>query len=105
MEVHPYLQQTEFNEWLRSKGIHVIQFNPLGNMNPFYRETGWSKDIAHTVERITESPLLLELGQKYNKIPIQMALAWGVNSGRPVILKSVIGWQIEQNLEAGTRRI
>ena len=100
MEAHPYLQQTSFNEWLRSKGIHVIGFSPLGNMNPFYRETGWSKDIAHTVERITESPLLQELGRKYEKTPVQMALAWGINSGRSVIPKSVIDWQIDQNLEA-----
>ena len=28
------------------------------------------------------------------------ALAWGVNSGRSVIPKSVIDWQIKENLEA-----
>jgi alcohol dehydrogenase (NADP+) len=100
MEAHPYLQQASFNEWLRSKGIHVVGFSPLGNMNPFYRETGWSKDIAHTLERITESPLLQELGGKYEKTPVQMALAWGINSGRSAIPKSVIDWQIDQNLEA-----
>lgn len=100
MEVHPYLQQRGFNDWLRSKGIHVIQFSPLGNMNPFYRQTGWSKDIAHSMERITESALLQELGRKYDKTPVQMALAWGINSGRSVIPKSVIDWQIAQNLEA-----
>lgn len=69
-------------------------------MNPFYRETGWSKDIAHTLERITENPLLLELGRKYDKTPVQMALSWGINNGRSVIPKSVVDWQIEQNLEA-----
>ncbi|TVY35138.1 putative oxidoreductase [Lachnellula subtilissima] len=100
METHPYLLQKSFNAWLQSKGIHVIQFSPLGNMNPFYRETGWSKDIAHTVERIIDSPLLKELGLKYNKMPVQMALAWGINSGRSVIPKSVIDWQIDQNIEA-----
>lgn len=100
MEVHPYLQQPAFNAWLREKGVHVIQFSPLGNMNPFYRETGWSKDIAHTTPPITESPLLLEIGKKYNKTPVQIALAWGINNGRSVIPKSVVDWQIEQNLEA-----
>lgn len=29
-----------------------------------------------------------------------MALEWGVNSGRSVVPKSVIDWQIEQNLES-----
>jgi diketogulonate reductase-like aldo/keto reductase len=94
------LQQPSFNNWLREKGIHVIGFSPLGNMNPFYRETGWSKDIAHTLQPITESPILQELGKKYNKSPVQMALAWGMNSGRSVIPKSVIDWQIDQNIEA-----
>lgn len=69
-------------------------------MNPFYRETGWSKDIAHNMERVTESKLLHELGQKYNKTPVQMALAWGINNGRSIIPKSVIDWQITENLEA-----
>lgn len=100
MGVHPYLQQNSFTQWLQSKSIHVMQFSPLGNMNQFSRETGWSKDITRTMECITESPLILELGRKYQKTPVQMALAWGVNSGRSVISKSVIDWQIEQNLEA-----
>lgn len=99
MERHPYLHQKLFSEWLRSKGIHVIQFSPLGNMNDFYRQTGWSKDVAR-MTRVTDQPLLQELGRKYGKTPIQVALAWGINSGNSVIPKSVIDWQIEQNLEA-----
>ncbi|PQE27101.1 aldehyde reductase protein [Rutstroemia sp. NJR-2017a WRK4] len=99
MERHPYLHQKSFSEWLRSKGIHVIQFSPLGNMNDFYRSTGWSKDIA-SMTRVSDQPLLQELGRKYGKTPIQIALAWGINSGNSVIPKSVIDWQIEQNLEA-----
>ncbi|KAF3056563.1 putative oxidoreductase C26F1.07 [Daldinia childiae] len=99
MEVHPYLQQKSFNQWLKSKGIHVVQFSPLGNMNDFYRKTGWSKDISHMMKLI-EQPLLLEIGKKYNKSAVQIALAWGINNGRSVIPKSVIDWQVQQNLEA-----
>ena len=99
METHPYLQQKGFNEWLRSKGIHVIQFSPLGNMNDFYRQTGWSKSIAHMM-RVIDQPVLKEIGQKYGKSPVQVVLAWGINSGRSVIPKSVVDWQIEENLEA-----
>ncbi|CAK7211684.1 hypothetical protein SCUCBS95973_001198 [Sporothrix curviconia] len=100
MEVHPYLQQRAFNTWLRGHGIHVVQFSPLGNMNPFYRKTGWSKDIAHTTPPLTENALLLDIGRKHGKTPVQVALAWGMNSGRSVIPKSVVDWQIEQNLAA-----
>lgn len=99
MEVHPYLQQKSFNQWLRSNGIHVIQFSPLGNMNDFYRKTGWSKEISHMM-RLIDQPLLKEIGQKYGKSPVQVALAWGVNSGRSVIPKSIIDWQVKENVEA-----
>ncbi|KAJ0267375.1 hypothetical protein COL922a_014963, partial [Colletotrichum nupharicola] len=62
MEVHPYLQQKAFNAWLKSKGIHVVQFSPLGNMNDFYRQTGWSKEIAH-MTRVIDQPLLKEIAE------------------------------------------
>ncbi|KAF1987133.1 alcohol dehydrogenase [Aulographum hederae CBS 113979] len=100
MEVHPYLQQGRFNAWLREKGVHVVQFSPLGNMNSFYRDIHWSKSASHTVGRVIDHPVLIEIGKKYNKSPIQIALAWGVNYGRTVIPKSVIDWQIRENLEA-----
>lgn len=99
MEVHPYLQQKGFNAWLRSKGIHVIQFSPLGNSNDFYRTTGWSKEIAH-MPKIFENELMKEIGNRYGRTPAQIALAWGINNRRSVIPKSTIEWQIEQNLEA-----
>ncbi|KAL3439718.1 NADP-dependent oxidoreductase domain-containing protein [Aspergillus insuetus] len=99
MEVHPYLQQKAFNTWLKSKRIHVVQFSPLGNMNDFYRQTGWSKEIAHMM-RVIDQPLLKNIAEKYGKSPVQVVLAWGINSGRSVIPKSVVDWQIDQNLEA-----
>ncbi|KAL4924090.1 aldo/keto reductase [Aspergillus undulatus] len=99
MEVHPYLQQNGFNEWLKAQGIHVIQFSPLGNMNDFYRQTGWSKEIAHMM-RVIDQPILKSIGKKYGKSPVQVVLAWGINSGRSVIPKSVVDWQIDENLAA-----
>ncbi|KAI1761022.1 NADP-dependent oxidoreductase domain-containing protein [Hypoxylon sp. FL1150] len=86
MEVHPYPQQKTFDQWLKSNGIHVVQFSPLGNMNDLYRKTGWSKEE--------------EIGGKYGKSPVQVALAWGVNNGRSVIPKSIINWQVKENVEA-----
>ncbi|OTB05347.1 hypothetical protein M426DRAFT_57106 [Hypoxylon sp. CI-4A] len=99
MEVHPYLQQKSFNQWLKSQGIHVVQFSPLGNMNDFYRNTGWSKEVAH-MKRVIDQPLLKEIGAKYGKSAVQVVLAWGVNSGRSVIPKSTIDWQIKENVES-----
>ena len=68
MEVHPYLQQKAFNEWLRSKGIHVVQFSPLGNMNDFYRQTGWAKEISHMM-KVVDQQLLKDISKKVWKEP------------------------------------
>lgn len=69
-------------------------------MNDFYRQTGWSKEISHKIPRVIDQPLLQELGQKYGKSPVQIVLAWAINSGRSVIPKSVIDWQIDENINA-----
>ena len=36
IECHPWLQQNEFTEWQKSKGIHVQQYSPFGNQNEIY---------------------------------------------------------------------
>lgn len=50
--------------------------------------------------RVIDQPLLKEIGAKYGKSPVQVVLAWGVNKHRTVIPKSVIDWQIEENVAA-----
>lgn len=99
VETHPYLQKKSFNQWLQSKVIHVMQFSPLGNMDDFYRITGWSKEISHMM-RVIEQPLLEDLGRKYGKSAVPITLARGINSRQSVIPKSTIDWQIRENVEA-----
>lgn len=36
VEMHPWLQQTEFAEWHKMKGIHMTQYSPFGNLNQTY---------------------------------------------------------------------
>lgn len=97
--MHPYLQQNDFVNWHESKGIKIIQFSPSGNLNAFYRNVEWAKDIAK-MTRLIDHPVLLEIAKKHGKSPIQIALAWGVVNGRCLIPKSTIEWQIRENLEA-----
>lgn len=52
------------------------------------------------MERIIDNKVLIEIGRKYDKSAVQIALAWGINNGRSVIPKSVVDWQVKQNLEA-----
>lgn len=97
--MHPYLQQQEFVEWHKEKGIHIIQFSPCGNLNPFYRDVSWAKGVAH-MTRLIDHPTLLEVAKKHDKSPIQIALAWAIINGRSVIPKSTIEWQVQENAAA-----
>jgi diketogulonate reductase-like aldo/keto reductase len=36
LECHPWLQQKEFTEWQRSKGIVIQHYSPFGNQNEVY---------------------------------------------------------------------
>ena len=47
-----------------------------------------------------ESPIIAEIAKKHKKTPAQIVYAWGLTNGRSVLSKSVIDWQIIQNLEA-----
>lgn len=98
-ELHPYLQQKPFVDWHATQDIRIIQFSPSGNLNPFYRDVSWAKEVAQ-MGRLIDHPILLDVARKHGKSPIQISLAWGVASGRCVIPKSTIEWQIRENAEA-----
>ncbi|GAB7338620.1 hypothetical protein MBLNU457_5355t1 [Dothideomycetes sp. NU457] len=91
-ECHPYLQQQEFFDWHKSKGIHVTQYSPFGNQNEIYSG-------GQNMGKLIDDPVLAEIGKKYNKTGAQVALAWGVAHGRTVIPKSKTESRIKANIE------
>jgi diketogulonate reductase-like aldo/keto reductase len=92
LELHPWLQQKSFNEWHKSKGIHLTQYSPFGNQNAIYSK---GEDLG----KLMEDPTLVAIGEKYNKSGAQVALAWGIAHGRSVIPKSKTESRIKSNLE------
>lgn len=92
LELHPWLQQKKFDEWHKSKGIHLTQYSPFGNQNAIYSK---GEDLG----KLMEDPVLVEIGKKYNKTGAQVALAWGIAHGRSVIPKSKTESRIKANLE------
>ncbi|PWY81870.1 aldo/keto reductase family protein [Aspergillus heteromorphus CBS 117.55] len=94
LESHPWLQQPDFAEWHKSRGIHVTHYSPFGNQNELYS----SKEGA-TIGKLIEDPVLAEIGKKYNKTAAQVALAWGVTIGHSVLPKSKTPSRIKANLE------
>lgn len=67
MECHPWLQQRDFTQWHRSKGIHVTHYSPFGNQNAIYGVKGGAG-------KLIEEPLLVEIGKQYQKSAAQVAL-------------------------------
>ena len=96
IELHPYLQQKSFVDWHKEKGILVQQYSPFGNQNEIY-STGQS------INKLIDDPALVEIGQKYGKTGAQVALAWGIQSGRSVLPKSKTPERIRANLEGDFR--
>lgn len=50
--------------------------------------------------RVIDQPILRDIGSKYGKSAVQVVLAWGIQNGRSVIPKSVVDWQIDENIAA-----
>ncbi|KAL9108855.1 MAG: hypothetical protein Q9227_006386 [Pyrenula ochraceoflavens] len=92
IELHPYLAQHPFDEFHRSKGIHITQYSPFGNQNEIY-------DKGKSMGKLIDDPVLAEVGAKYGKSGAQVALAWGIAKGRTVIPKSKTPARIRANLE------
>lgn len=90
-ETHPYLQQREFVEWHVEKGMKVIAYSPLGNLNPTYE--GTHDDLPSILEDEFWAKLAK---QKACTVP-QAVLAWGRQRGTSVIPKSVHRKYIEEN--------
>ncbi|MCJ1479460.1 hypothetical protein MMC13_008146 [Lambiella insularis] len=92
IELHPYLQQKDFVQFHKSKGIHVTQYSPFGNQNEIY-------DSGKNMGKLIDDPALAKIGKKYGKSAAQTALAWGVTQGHSVIPKSKTPARIKANLE------
>ncbi|TGO24253.1 hypothetical protein BPAE_0108g00460 [Botrytis paeoniae] len=92
LELHPWLQQTEFCEFNKSKGIHITQYSPFGNQNEIY-------EAGKGIGKMMDDPTIVEIGKKYNKSGAQVALAWGIAHGHSVVPKSKTPSRIKSNLE------
>jgi alcohol dehydrogenase (NADP+) len=92
IELHPYLQQRDFTQFHKQKGIHVTHYSPFGNQNEIY-------DAGKGIGKLIDDEVLVEIGKKHNKTGAQVALAWGIAQGHSVIPKSKTESRIKANLE------
>jgi alcohol dehydrogenase (NADP+) len=96
-ESHPYLQQQDFVDFHHGRGIQVIAYSPLANINPIYHSRNeWPP--------ILEDPLWVDIAKEKNVTPAQAILAWGIQRGTVVIPKSVHEGRIIENLASQSVR-
>jgi alcohol dehydrogenase (NADP+) len=83
VELHPWLQQPDFFEFHKAKGIHISQYSPLvscrknrflyangrsfGNQNGIYSK---GKNLG----KLIDEPTIVQIGKKHGKSGAQVAL-------------------------------
>ncbi|XP_020268027.1 aldo-keto reductase family 4 member C9-like [Asparagus officinalis] len=87
VECHPVWQQPGLHNFCKSTGIHLSAYSPLGSPG------SWIKG------EILKEPVLLEIAEKLNKSPAQVALRWGIQSGHSILPKSTNEGRIKENLD------
>lgn len=81
IEIHPYLVQKKLIEYLNKEQIAIEAWSPLAR------------------GRVVEEPLLIDIGQKYQKSSSQVTLRWHVQKDLIVIPKSVNPLRIAENMQ------
>jgi alcohol dehydrogenase (NADP+) len=101
MELHPYLQQTDWVARHKKENITLIAYAPLGNTSPAYQNRYANPSFTGTRPPILiKNPTITALASSKNCTPAQLILAWNMNRGVAVIPKSVHLERQRENLEA-----
>jgi diketogulonate reductase-like aldo/keto reductase len=91
VESHPYFPQDDLLEWCSSKGIVFTGYSTLANNQHEFRKPG-EPNLLH-------EPILIEIGEKYEKTAAQVALRWALQKGMVIIPKSIRSSRIEENFD------
>ncbi|MEU8608555.1 aldo/keto reductase [Actinoplanes sp. NPDC048791] len=90
IEVHPYFQQRDVQEFGVQHGILTQAWAPIGGIT-FYRDSGHTSTL--------EDPVIGEIAKAYGKTPAQVMLRWHLQQGRQVIPKSTKAQRIAENFD------
>lgn len=78
VEMHPFLQQTKLLAYCQRRGVHVQAYSPLGT--PGYKEANEPMVLDH--------PVLQRIAKAHAVTPAQVCLAWALQRGTTVVVKS-----------------
>ncbi len=88
IEVHPYTQQRELQDFNRAHGILTQAWSPIGGLRTYS-----NGDTPLT------NPTIVAIGEAHGKSPAQVMLRWHIQEGRQVIPKSVKPARIAENFD------
>ncbi len=88
IEVHPYTQHRELQDFNRAHGILTQAWSPIGGLRTYS-----NGDTPLT------NPTIVAIGEAHGKSPAQVMLRWHIQEGRQVIPKSVKPARIAENFD------
>ena len=90
IEVHPFFQQREVQDFGREHGILTQAWSPIGGITHY-------RDGEH--KSALEDPTITGVADAHGKSAAQVMLRWGIQEGRSVIPKSTKPERIGQNID------
>ena len=93
VEMHPYFVQRALREVHAQLGIATQAWSPLGGVNVYM-----PRDPGAPLNPLVD-PLIVALGARYGKTPVQIILRWHLQHGVSAIPKSVKPAHIAENFD------
>ncbi|GMA20926.1 oxidoreductase [Arsenicicoccus piscis] len=90
IEVHPYFQQREVQDFGTEHGIRTQAWSPIGGIT-FYRDGSHGSTL--------DDEMIGAIAKAHNKTPAQVMLRWHLQEGRSVIPKSTKPQRIAENFD------
>ena len=94
MELHPHFQQADFVNYVKSTGIAIVAYSPVGSPGRPERD----RTSEDTVD--IEDPVIVKISKKYKLHPATICIKWSVQRGFIPIPFSTNRVNILRNLKA-----
>ncbi|KAM5171901.1 uncharacterized protein ACMZJ9_004694 [Mantella aurantiaca] len=94
VECHPYFTQKGMLEFCKSNDITLVAYGVLGS--PTGARPAW---LDPGCPNVLEDPVLISIGEKYQKSPAQVSIRYILQRGCAAIVKSFNAERIRQNFQ------